>query len=377
MSLNKELCKILNRKINLSSGHNGPYKEEETVIRNASHYVVLLVNVLLNDLCRNSEQLEKNIYEIIDLFESNQFRPCKKTFQHLVSPKGKDRSNGLIGQAWTLEALKALYEYTSNEKYLETGRELILLHPFNEKHALWHIVDIDGKKLPMDGTFNHQLWFAASAFMFVQSKDDPISCMVNKFFDSLGQNLNILNNGLIFHAVPSIKKDVLHRFGGVIKHLRYGSFFHRIKKKQTVYNGKVHNAHDKRIGYHAFNMYAFALLKMNGFYHPFFETVKFQKAVNFMLSEEYKDELTNNIYGYGYNPPGFEVPVSLCYLTNLNEKDLLYECNYWINWQFKKTYDPDLKMMANNNPDSETLTARLYEISRLKPDILKQIHLEI
>ena len=56
-------------------------------------------------------------------------------------------------------------------------------------------VDIDGKALTIDRTFNHQLWFAAISSNFNDSKliEDA------KFIDKIGQYVQIYDDGVIIH----------------------------------------------------------------------------------------------------------------------------------------------------------------------------------
>ena len=133
----------------------------------------------------------------------------------------------------------------------------------------------------------------------------------------------------------------------------------------------------KSVGYHQFNMYAFAILKESFPDHPFWLSPRFQSSVDYLISNEFKNEISENRFGYPYNPPGFEAPFALSVLTNLTEDELVKISSWWIDQQFKKCYNPETKMMARNTKDPLTLTARVYELARLPNSILERTEVNI
>ena len=133
----------------------------------------------------------------------------------------------------------------------------------------------------------------------------------------------------------------------------------------------------KSIGYHSFNMYAFAMLKMTMPNHQFWNSEIFNRTVTYMLTDEYKKELNNNIFGYPYNPPGFEVPFSISVLNPIDFARLVEFTQMWIYEQLKRSYDSKSEMMSKNTQDSLTLTARIYELTRLSSDIFYNVTLKI
>ncbi|MFW6016905.1 MAG: agl cluster protein AglQ, partial [bacterium] len=137
-------------------GHNGPYQDVETPVRNTAHYLLAYSNLYkyyeddkyLKVINRSADYLMKSIN-----------RPNDATF-YCRDKDNKDKSNGLMGQAWVIEALCGAYETLNEKKYLDLAEKVFLLHPF--EHGFWKIVDTDGSVKKIDGTFNHQLWFAAA-----------------------------------------------------------------------------------------------------------------------------------------------------------------------------------------------------------------------
>ena len=49
---------------------------------------------------------------------------------------------------------------------------MFLRHHWNEAEGLWNCLDIDGSILPVDLTFNHQLWFAYSGSRVIEHKQN-------------------------------------------------------------------------------------------------------------------------------------------------------------------------------------------------------------
>ena len=110
--------------------------------------------------------------------------------------------------------------------------------------------------------------------------------------------------------------------------------------------------------------------------HSFWGSIQIKKSVDFLLSHEFKNGLANNVYGFSYNPPGFEVPYALSVLGNLKINELVEISSFWINEQIKRCYSNETKMMDRNTFDYLTHTARIYEITRLPISILEMIEIK-
>jgi hypothetical protein len=124
----------------------------------------------------------------------------KKSYEydycHLISG-GKDKCNGLIGPAWTMESLLIASKELARKDLADLAADIFLLHKFDEKRGLWHVRDIDGEILSLDYTFNHQLWFAAIGSMFDKKAYPAIHGQVEIFIDRLGHNFNVYRNSSI------------------------------------------------------------------------------------------------------------------------------------------------------------------------------------
>ena len=360
-------------------GHNGPYHDPETPVRNTGHWMITLSKCYE---WTGDQKYKSKVRNLADYLLSRETRPYGFSF-HYRNNENKDNCNGLIGQAWSFEALAKTSEILEDSKYAQLAEEVFFQHHFNEEYGLWNRLEIDGKILSIDPTFNHQLWFAACASLLKTPHELEIKKRVMSFLDCLQANMTVLHNGLIYHPIERRLND------------KYSVAFTKVRIKKTAvgvlnglglkkYKQKSSDSEEKRkrmihksIGYHQFNMYAFAMLKKQIPDHSFWQTQEFKKMVAYMLTKEFKQGIENNKYGFPYNPPGFEVPYALSVLGDMSEKKLTDISEYWLNEQFSRCYNPETGMMDKNTEDHVTHTARVYEITRLPLNILGRIKVDI
>ncbi len=367
-----------NESIYFNGGHNGPYNDSETPVRNKGHWLIIFSKCF--------ELTGKQIYldtvrKLAEYLVSKESRPYGYSFHHRLK-EVKDKCNGLIGQAWTFAALAHASLVTENPKFAELAEEVFFQHRFNPECGLWNRLEIDGNIESIDSTFNHQLWFAACASILISSRRNEIYRRIISFLDALSENLTVLDNGLIFHPIENqlrgnkfdlsqisnlkkLKNNVFQIMG-----IRNSKNYDQIKDKndRMIY---------KSIGYHQFNIYAFAMLKETIPEHSFWQSPEFGRSVDYLLSDEFKNGISDNIYGFPYNPPGFEIPYSLSVLTDMSESELVEISSWWVNEQFKRCYNPKTRMMDRNTEDSLTHTARIYELANLSNSIMERIEVKI
>ena len=351
----------------MPAGHNGPYNDNETPVRNTSHWLITFAKSYeLTDDSIFLDAVQKTANYLI----SAETRPFKYSFFHRKNSQ-LDSCNGLIGQAWTIEALVIASTVLNETKYLEIAEEVFLLHTFNDEYGLWNRLEIDGTIKTIDSTFNHQLWFAACAAQINYKKKTECDTIISRFISCLPNNMYVFDEGLIFHP---IKNEEL-----LIDIYENQPFINYIKIKiKEVINNLTHSKNElkrlemeknskmiyKSVGYHHFNMYAFALLKNQFPSNNYWNNSEFNSTIKYLMGDHYKDELENNSFGYSYNPPGFEIPYALEILCNLKIDELFDISTYWIDKQIKKCYNSYTKMMDRNTLDSFTHSARLYELTR-------------
>ena len=383
MKLNSFILKIAENNSKLQNedgsfppGHNGPYYDKETPVRNSGHWLVIFSKCY--ELTNKGKYKDK-VYQIAKYLTSKDNRPYEYSFYHR-NKKGKDKCNGLIGQAWTFEALAEATKILEDNKYVLLAEEVFFRHPFNEECGLWYCLDIDGQILPIDSTFNHQLWFAACASLIKSKRSNEILKRIIKFVNMFPQNLTIMENGMIFHPIEWLLKDnfmdcnlvnngPIQKVKNYLKVLRNLILNKRTLTQKEIYAKEIYRS----IGYHSFNMYAFAILKSQIPNNIIWQSDFIVKNINFLLSNEYNSLLENNKYAFPYNPPGFEIPYSLYMLKRMKREEFIGISKYWINKQFNKCFNKESFMMDRNTKDALTHTARIYELTRLPINFLEKV----
>ncbi|NLE46604.1 MAG: agl cluster protein AglQ [Chloroflexi bacterium] len=336
----------------LPAGHNGPYQDLETPVRNTSHWLITFVKAFE---ITGDQRFAQAAHRAVSYLCSNDARPCGATFWHRKNPE-KDSCNGLIGQAWTIEALAAAAKALHCDECQRVAESVFMLHPFDADLGLWRRVSVDGSYLSLDGTLNHQIWFAAAGALLLPSQDPRVGERVDRFVQRLVANLKMYPSGLIRHPLVGarpVQRYVVEIARQVVR-LPWGAGREAIGRE----------LYRKAIGYHAFNLYALALLHRSVPDDPFWQSVQMKRALRFVGTEEYAQDLQNNRYGYPYNPPGFEVPFAL----EVFEYGTCAEQERWASQQILLCYDSASRMMCLNTEDPLTHAARLYEATRL-PDL--------
>lgn len=346
-------------------GHNGPYYDPQTPVRVVAHEIFIFAYLY---------KYSQNDY-FLDLMKANaeylmseDALPMGKVFYCRKTPY-KDLSNGVIGQAWAIEGLVKAYEIFKEDKYLIKAVEVFKNHPFDFDKGVWYTLNVDGSIRGIDGTFNHQLWFAAVGFQILSVKEDTeIKETCDRFMNRVSKLHAVYRNGLIKHPLRSRGIRAL-----VSKALRiYKLFRNSLLKKTFKY---------KENGYHLFNLYGFALIKKYGGHFSFFDSKMFQQELTYALSQDLVKGLEEskiekdihimknikypnvNIYGFPYNSPAFELPFIVDQFLKPTKENKELIDYYWLK-QMDITYDANEKGFFKNTEDPITLNARFYEYIR-------------
>lgn len=332
------------------AGCNGPYKNVDTPVRNTAHWCVTYAFLY-------RRYNDENYRSMVETFEAyllnNEHYGVSGAIKS--TDNGVDDTNGVIGQAWTIEGIIAAYEITKNEACLNRAIKIFKSQVFDWNKGIWKICCTDGRVIGYDYVYNHNLWFATSGAMILLHRDDKeIRESIERFLDCSRYTLGVQMSGVLFHVV-----NLNWSLRGRMK------FF--VKMLLTDINiGKFKKMNYLEKGYQLFDLYGFALLKNMFGQHPLFKTRKLKNAVSFGLSKGTIDKLGDrpenaNRYAYAYNSPAFEFPyVSLSFLGKCDEdfaKKLL-------EIQDIITFDTEKMNYGNNNDDPETLMARIYELVR-------------
>ena len=329
-------------------GHNGPYHHGETPVRKTAHWLVSFLKVF----SLTGERRYRTAAEQAALFLLRyENRPEKAAFLCLTEP-GAHPSNGLIGQAGVIEALAEASSVLDMPQCYEVAEEVFLFHPWDEKKGYWHKLHIDGRKDTFDYTFNHQLWFAAAAGML---KETPVAIdRAGVFLRHIEDKMLLYKNGIIKHLNPYI----IGRVADLLKAPAKVLYFYGLHRKYL---------YQKSVGYHGFNLYALALLKQSLPDNPVWASGIIEKTASPLFRDQFKKEIGESKYAYPYNPAGIEIAMFL--QTFYPDKDP--DIQFWLESQFKKTWDSQQHMMSKNAYDTATNAARMYEAARLSDVELK------
>jgi hypothetical protein len=353
--MKKKLLKILEKeglnsiKRQASDGsmppsHNGPWRNKDSSVRTTSHYAILW--------CKLYQYTAKKTYHTAALkagfyLLSNKSRPTKKLFY--CRSDGRDVTNGLIGQAWAIEALVELYKVTHKKKFITLAKKIFLMHKFDKQKRLWNSCNLDGKSVTINETFNQQIWFAAMGANIIDTyrKTKKISESISIFISNLNQLMKVHSNGLIIHNINanSNLKKIINNY--LFRKIHIPALGNNVNLKY------VEN------GYHSFNLYGFAILKNTKEYCQieFWKSKKFQKAIAYIDTNEYYDNIRDNIFSFKYNPSGTENAYAI--LTFFKDSRNIKKAKDWIKKQIKN------REIKDNKADSELEHARIYELCRL------------
>lgn len=351
----------------IRGGHNGPYYDSETPVRNTAHHIIIFKYYYY-------KKKEKKYYDAIikcaDYLLTKEVRPLDSVF-YCRTNKNKDLSNGVIGQAWAIEGLVEAFKVTKDKRYIDLAVKVFLMIPFDKYYKLWKTLNVDGSIRGFDMTFNHQLWFVTAGIQILSTyEDNEIRSRCNLFLDSINQHINTYKNGLIKH--PQELKKSKNGIKNFVKKI------YKLTKKRNL----TKKLYYKENGYHLFNVYAFALIKNHGVDLDFFKSDKFTRILQYCFSENLYEWLLEkeikfdgnsmphvkndrvNIYGFPYNSPGFELPYIYKTFGDLvGGKDQFID--NIIDKQIEITYCNEKKRFNMNNEDLRTMEARLYEYIRV------------
>ncbi len=358
----------LRREGHMKAGHNGPYYDQETPVRNTSHWAVSLSQLYRQT---GDERFREGVRLCERYLLSRDARPMSPIFYCRMNP-AKDLSNGTIGQAWAIEGLVECYKTTGNRDALQAALDSFLAHPFDERTGIWRIRNVDGSVRGYDPTFNHQLWFAAAGYVIlteIENQDVRRAC--SHFMQAIGNNVDTHPNGLIRHELL-ISRGAIDRARKRFNRART-DFRLSMRQNTTKY---------KEAGYHLFCVYAYALIESCGTCDGFHVNGPVRRAVEFCYSNELikwlsgasnardhnrMDAVKNralNIYGYPYNAPAFEFPlIDRCFghIVSNKSKERIDE----LLAPQSRTFDEDTGTFCLENEDPETLAARIYEYTRV------------
>lgn len=346
-------------------GKNGPHQHQETAVRNSCHWAISCLkcytwykqDCYLNYAC-----------ELLQRITTEHDQSGNVTY-HLRDSEGKDRCNGLIGQAWVLEALLLAFETAEEDAYFKRAVQLFSAHKFSSEQGLWEITEIDGKFCGFDPTFNHQLWFAlaASPLRLVLPEAER---QLGQFTAKLHQNLTVLKNGLIFHPIDRSLNRKMSKRAVLVKRLKDKTLSPAHLKRRLSGDLNYQKLLYFSYGYHLFNMYAFVGLRD---VLPARNMKWLKKSFQLLERDEFWKAVDGNDFSYPYNAPGFELPLVYEFFPKYVSEQRLE----WV-WkqQIRKSFSFETWTFDRGTPDPMCLTARIYELSKCNISTLDRLTLD-
>jgi hypothetical protein len=340
-------------------GHNGPYFDNETPLRNTSHFANILRFIQKRD---NTVSYETEIRMCGDYILSQIDENYLFCFR---DEKNKDKANGVIGPAWLIEGLVGVYDVTGDDKYICTAISVFNAVNFDENIGLWKTTESLKKENKLDYTFNHQLWLATAGVQILDFCDSKkVKNKLDVFFKNFDQYFEVYSNGLIRHSVLLKNNNISNVLLNKVR---------RINNKHRLYY--------KENGYHLFNMYALAIIYSSKYRCDIFTTKKFLKALKYSYSNDLYKWLTEkntkydknikmnlkfvdyNIYGFGYNAPGFELPFisTIFKVLGFYNREAVLKIEQF---QYDNFYNENSGLFQKNTEDINVLNMRFYEYLR-------------
>ena len=303
---------------------NGPYKDKELPLRFNCHLLIIGCFLLKKNLIKREQFIKlENFFSNLIQNNSNfgyKFRDSNKS--------KKDTVNGLIGPAWIAECLIYAGITLRKNDYLDEAIRLLKCHPYSNINKCWHRITPCGMILPIDYTFNHQLWFAEQC---LKTKDAELVSHANTFLEHHIPKLSIFDNGVINHYTPIIKlfqrpsilnlTDIIYSYGHYI-------LTDELKK-------------NKSLAYQGFNLKSLAsCYKLSNKALSCWSSKKFKKLKKFQISQQIHEKLKDSPYGYQYNPTIYELLFwfTICCPDNLKslEKIIYFNKSYFKNISLEK-----------------------------------------
>jgi hypothetical protein len=259
-----DACSLQHAGGSLPSGRNGAYGDPETPVRSTSHALHAFCSAYRATSDRKYERAaEKALAYLLAVVHGT---PGCVIVRHA---KGKDFSNGVLGQAFVVEALHSAWHVLGRSDAKDAAVNLIRRHTFDVEKLCWRRVTPTGTCISPDMTFNHQLYFAAAASMF-RKEDEQVRHDVNAFLKGWTQTLKLRADGRVVHEV--------------CRRADLKTWIRGLKKTDR-------GVLEKESAYHLYNCYAFALLARQGVDVSAFAGEKWPLISEFARSREVQESL--------------------------------------------------------------------------------------
>jgi len=326
-------------------GRNGVYDEPETPVRTTSHWLTTLSKVYE---ITDDEEFAEAANDAADYLLSEEARPHGYTF-HSRNAEGKDKCDGLVGQAAPIRGLVRGGIALNRFELIETAEEVFSLHPFCKRLGLWGRVEIDGERLSIDRTLNHQLTFAAASAELAECGIDTLS--IERFLDRLDKTMRLHPSGLIKHYLRPPLSDTLWT---VISSPEHWNLV--LNEAAFHYYSRSTARQKKELGYHPTNLRNLARLNESFPSHSVWGAETVGDAISFANSETYSGQEGVMNITYGSMTPGMHTAYTLLVFGDSDRTEI----SSWLARDVKQLFDFERNLLVKNSRDRYFQAATIY-----------------
>ncbi len=340
-----------------AAGRNGPYDYRDTPVRNTAHWLITYSYLWKTTGDARYEAVCRRFGKYL---LDEQAKSASGAVRCIDDPRA-DSINGVIGQAWIIEALVYAFEVFRDEAYLDCAVSVFHSQHFDPLTGFWKRVDPDGRELGYDYTLNHQVWFCLAGLLILRHRrDEEIRRQVSHFLRRVRREyFGVHPDGLIRHY------GRMTRFRRPFAALYAKQYVKYAGLRLGVFDPKKVDLLTQEEGYQLFELFGYALIARLRPDDPLFRTKAFRKALALGTDTDRMNERlgvgdpeTMNPYAYGYNSPAFEEPLVELLFTGRADAGKTLSL---LELQKRLCYDPETRRLDRNTRDPETLAARLYE----------------
>jgi len=322
----------------VTPGRNGVYDEPETLVWLASYWLTTLSKVYE---ITGDKVFADTANDAADYLLSDEARPYGYTF-HSRNAEGKDKCDGLVGQAAPIRGLAHAGSTLERPELLETAKDVVLLHPFDEDLGLWERVEIDGSVLSFDRTLNHQILFAAAASQLAEEYEE-VENTVTGFTAKLESNIYLHRDGIIKHYIcPTLGRTV----GAVLQEPRHWNLLaNEVLSRLYSYSP---SRKQKEIGYHPVNLLRLAQLKSNLTELGLWSDIGTELPIEEICATDTISQVAEYGGRYGAMTPGIDIGFALHALCGADTKRV----QQWLEQDFQEKFDPTSGFLSAGTGDS-------------------------
>ena len=339
----------------MPGGHNGPYFDLESPVRNSSHW---LATMALAFHLTSEEDFRNAGAGLARYLESRKPSIDGRSVHRQRFPK--DWTNGIIGPAWESEGLALAGRHLGLESASAAGAAILRRLGFDEEKGVWRVCDPATRSRGIDRTVNHQIYCAAIA---AEYRDDTVlQARVERFISvALPNLLQTDAEGILKHHVPETPSQRLRHTA--TERARTKMAF--ALRRAALGPGAVSDRSQRDRGYHLFSLYSAVRVSRAAGRPDVLEFPAVRRATATLPSLTADPGYRTNSYTFGYNPPGFELPYVVLYGAPDPEGALAAGAQDALATQLDVSLDTDTGLFTRGTDDPLTLAARAFELGLL------------